>query len=173
MSEMGPEAKIGFIQRVKESFSPRAAKEKWYREHMETVKKYEDVQNGLTDQQRAEAMAKLEAEATKSARINVGKNWGALALASATVGGGVLAVIKPGVVDDLAAKLKKVDIKGHNFGLGKAGEALSTAANKSHDFVWDIPGKAAELSQAARDQLVRSGQAVREAVAKVKIPFRK
>ena len=89
MAEIGmsPEAaKIGLKQKVVEAFTPKGAKEKWYREHAEVVKKYADVSNGLSDEQRAQVMAKIDDDATKSANINVVGKWGAVALTTAALG---------------------------------------------------------------------------------------
>lgn len=91
MSEIGMSMeppKKGLVEGLRKSFTVGGAKEQWYRDHAELVKKYADVNNGLSDEQRQQVMAKIDADATKSAWINVGTKWGATALGAGLLTGG-------------------------------------------------------------------------------------
>lgn len=162
MAEIGGEIpKRTLKDRVREAFTPSGAKEKWYRNHQEIVKQYSDVNNGLTEEQRAQAMAQIESDATRSSKIAVGGHWAALAAGTATLALGAVGIAKPGLVDSLAGKLRNVNIKGKNFGMAKVGEGLSSVAHSSHDFLASIPLRAVMLKNMA----VEKGKATWEAVA--------
>ncbi len=80
--------KKGFMEGMRRAFTMKGAKEQWYQDHAELVKKYADVNNGLSEEQRAQVMQKIDDDATKSARLNVVGKWGALAVTGVTLGAG-------------------------------------------------------------------------------------
>jgi hypothetical protein len=148
MAEAGMEMpKIGIKQRVVEAFTPRGAKEKWYRDHAETIKKYADVHNGLTDEQRQQKMADIEEQATKSANVNVLKNVGATAVVTAVLATTGALIKNP----DLAKRFADWSA-GKKFGVGKVGELVHKGAQGSHDFLVKVWTKAGELKQRALDR---------------------
>lgn len=80
--------KKGFVEGLRRAFTVGGAKEKWYQDHKDLVLKYTDVHNGLNDEQRAQVMQQIENDATKSAKIAVGKHVGAAVLTTAVLGFG-------------------------------------------------------------------------------------
>lgn len=80
--------KKGFVEGLRRAFTVGGAKEKWYQDHKDLVLKYADVHNGLNDEQRAQVMQQIENDATKSAKIAVGKHVGAAVLTTAVLGFG-------------------------------------------------------------------------------------
>lgn len=167
MAEIGGEIpKPSLKERIGAAFNKDLAKKEWYKKHAEIVKQYTDVNNGLSEDQRAQAMAQLEDKATKDASWAVGGHWVALAGVTATAVLGTIGIVKPELVDTLAGKMKNLNIKGHNFGLGKVGEGLSTAANVSHDFLTSIPLRAVIL----KNQLVERGKGVFASFKKAPAP---
>jgi hypothetical protein len=144
MAETGSEIpKITAKDRIREAFTPKGAKEKWYRDHKEAVDQYLRVDNGLTDEQRAQAITQIEADATKSARIALGKHWGALALGTATLAGIGLGIAKPELVKKTIGKIP--------LGIG---DKISLGADKAHTFVRQIPQAAQILSIQAKERIV-------------------
>lgn len=141
--------KGGAGQRIKELFNTRYAKEKWLADRQEMIKKYADVNNGLSDEQRVQVMTQIENDATNAAKIQVRNHWLALVGSTAVLAAATVGVAKPEWVEAFAGKLKDVNIKGRNFGLGKVGEGLSHAANTSHDFLADMWSKAGTLKEKA------------------------
>lgn len=154
MAEVGEMPKPSLKERVREAFTKQGAKEKWYRDHKEVVKQYTDVNNGLSDEQRAQAITQIEADATKSAKINVGGHWVALAAGTATLALGAVGIAKPELVVTAMDKL--------HLGDKKVGKAVITAAEKSHDFLAHLPGNAKDLANKAK---VEAGKAVNSAKA--------
>lgn len=167
MSEIGMEApKIGIGQRIKETFSGNAAKEAWYRKNAELVKKYTDVNNGLSDEQRAQAVAQIEADATKSADSSVRGHWLALAATTATLAVATVAVVKPELAGRLADTLSKSKI-GSKLKLDTAARGVEKGAFAAHNFLKDLPINAKDLAGKARNFAVEKGTAVFEAVKKI------
>lgn len=150
MSETGMSMeppKKGIKEGLRRAFTVSGAKEKWYQDHKEMVAKYADVHNGLTDEQRSAVMSQIESDATKSAKIAVGKRAGALALTSAVVGTAGLLIAKP----DLARRFMEWTPKvlGKELSTGKVGEVVFAGADKAHTFLGDVWTKAGSLKDAA------------------------
>jgi|GEM_PF-764797 hypothetical protein len=139
--------KKGLKEGLRRAFTVSGAKEKWYQDHKEMVAKYADVHNGLTDEQRSAVMAQIESDATKSAKIAVGKRTGALALTSAVVGTAGLLIAKP----DLARRFMEwtPKILGNELSTGKVGKAVFTGADKAHSFLAEVWTRAGSLKEAA------------------------
>lgn len=146
--------KKGMIEGLRRAFTVGGAKEKWYQDHKDLVLKYADVHNGLNDQQRAQVMQQIESDATKSAKIAVGKHVGALAVTVGTLGfaGGLVG----------SERFRTFVGKGKLFkwefgkGLATLGEkgavglevAKFTAKNKGEqalNFIKSIPDKAKDM----------------------------
>lgn len=139
--------KKGFVEGLRRAFTVGGAKEKWYQDHKDLVLKYTDVHNGLNDEQRAQVMTQIENDATKSARIAVGKHVGALALTSVVVGTAGTLIARP----DLAKRFMDwaPKIFGNKRSTGKLGEAVFKGADKAHTFLADIWSRAGLLKDAA------------------------
>lgn len=141
---MNPEVqKIGLKQRVVEAFTPKGAKEKWYRDHADVVKKYADVANTMTEEQRAQVMDQIDDRASKDANLAVLGKWGAVALTTATlgVGGGL---IKSETFRNWVGKahIGKLEV-GKPF--QKFGEKGAEMGEKALDFLKSIPDRANRL----------------------------
>lgn len=166
MAEMGMEApKITLGQRVKEAFTTGGAREKWYRDHKELVSKYADISNGLSDEQRAQAMAQIESDAAKSAKINVAGHWGGLAAVTGTIAVGTALLIKPELAGKVADQLKKINIKGHNFGLERGARAVESGALRAQDFLKHLPTNAKDLAVRAGEGIKTGASRAKDAVA--------
>lgn len=125
--------------KLREIFTPQGQKEKWLRNHQELVSQYADVNNGLTEEQRAQAMKSIEDKATKDAKWAVAGHWGALALSVATIVGIGVGIAKPDVLKAINIQLPKELKRGaEKFNLG---EALAAKAQHAHDFIGGIPIK--------------------------------
>lgn len=140
MAEIGGEIpKRTLKDRVREAFTPSGAKEKWYRDHQEIVKQYSNVSNGLTEDQRAQAMAQIESDATRSSKIAVGGHWAALAAGTATLVLGAVGIARPDLV---RAGLEKIPWgKGKKLLDTKFGDKVFNAAADSHKFLKGLSGK--------------------------------
>lgn len=139
---MSPEVqKIGFGQRMKEFFTRQGATEKLLR-NSEAYKKYADVNNGLTDEQRAQALTQLEAAASDMARVQVRNRWGATAVGLAVATGAGLGIWRP----EWVAKIANANLKvfGKERNVGKIFKPFAKGAEKANDFltnIWDRAGK--------------------------------
>jgi hypothetical protein len=143
--------KKGMVEGLRRAFTLKGAKEKWYQDHKDVVLKYTDVHNGLNDEQRATVMAQIESDATKSAKIAVGKHVGALAVTVGTLGfaGGLVGsekfrtfVGKGGKIGEWLAGKGATGALGLEVAKGKVMEKGAEALN----FVkHTIPDKAREL----------------------------
>lgn len=139
--------KKGIKEGLRRAFTVSGAKEKWYQDHKEMVAKYADVHNGLTDEQRQAVISQIESDATKSARIAVGKRVGALATATAVVGfaGGLVGsekfrtiIAKGGPIGKWLADQGTMGA----FGLEVAKGAVKEKGAQALTFIKSIPEKA-------------------------------
>lgn len=157
MAEIGipmEQPKTGFAEGLRRAFTVKGAKEQWYQNHKELVMQYADVHNGLTEEQRTQAMAQIEADATKSAQRGVAVRVGATALTAATVafGGGLIGSEKfrnwvgKGAIGKwkFGESLAGLGQKGANgLEMGKTkGQELG---GQALDFLKSIPDKAKDL----------------------------
>lgn len=152
MAEIGmsmESPKKGMVERLRRAFTVGGAKEKWYQDHKDLVLKYADVHNGLNDEQRATVMQQIENDATKSAKIAVGKHVGAAVLTTAVLGfgGGLVGserfrtfVGKGGKIGEWLATQGQ---KGA-FGLEVAKVTVKDKGEKALNFIKSIPDKTKE-----------------------------
>ncbi len=141
--------KKGMVEGLRRAFTVGGAKEKWYQDHKDLVLKYADVHNGLNDQQRAQVMAQIESDATKSAKIAVGKHVSAAVLTAGLVGfgGGLVGserfrtfVGKGGKIGEWFANQGAKGALGLEFTKGKVMEKGTVAL----DFLKSIPNRTKE-----------------------------
>lgn len=142
--------KKGIIEGLRRAFTMKGAKEQWYQDHKDVVLKYADLHNGLTDEQRAQSMAKLEADATTSAKINVGTKWAALGLTTATLG------LAGGLVGSERFR-NFIGTKG-----GKVGTWLATQGEKGYMGLTAAKFKAGELAGNAKAALIEQGDKAKD-----------
>lgn len=142
--------KKGLKEGLRRAFTVSGAKEKWYQDHKEMVAKYADVHNGLTDEQRSAVMSQIESDATKSAKIAVGKRVGALATVTAVAGfaGGLVGsekfravVSKGGPIGKWLAERGQMGA----FGLEVAKGAAMEKGGQALTFIKSIPEKAGNM----------------------------
>lgn len=151
--------------KLREIFTPQGQKEKWLRNHQELVSQYADVNNGLTEEQRAQAMKSIEDKATKDSRWAVAGHWGALVTGLALLAGVGYGIKNPDVL------LKIGDIKlgrGENpftIKTSKIGTGANFLAQHAHDFIGGIHGRAADLAANFRDRGAAAVDTVREGMA--------
>lgn len=151
--------KKGFVESVRKAFTLKGAKEKWYQDHADIVKKYADVNNGLNDEQRAQVLAKIDQDASKAALWKVGKNYGAVALTVVTLGGAGTLIAKPDFAQRFAdAKFKVPFSKDKTFGTGKVGEWVAEGAWTAHDKLAEVWEKAVALKNQAGETLRNLGK---------------
>lgn len=153
MAEIGmsmESPKKGMVERLRRAFTVGGAKEKWYQDHKDLVLKYADVHNGLNDEQRATVMQQIENDATKSAKIAVGKHVGALVVTVGTLGfaGGLVGserfrtfVGKGGKIGEWLAGKGQLGAMGLEVAKGKVMEKGAVAL----DFLKSIPDKAKDM----------------------------
>ena len=162
MSEIGMSMeppKKGFIESVRKAFTLKGAKEKWYQDHADIVKKYADVNNGLNDEQRAQVLAKIDQDASKAALWKVGKNYGAVALTVVTLGGAGTLIARPDFAQRFAdAKFKVPFSKDKTFGTGKIGEWVAEGSWTAHDKLTEVWEKAVQLKDQAGEAIGRIGK---------------
>lgn len=150
--------KKGFVEGVRKAFTLGGAKEQWYQDHAELVKKYADVNNGLSDEQRAQVMQKIDADASKAAGWNIARNYGATALVLTGLGTAGTLIARPDFAKRFAeAKFKVPFSKDKTFGTGKLGEKVFQGADWAHDGLAKVWTKAGELKTKAGEALKRVG----------------